>query len=158
MNERGATILGARTFETQLDDGRWLQISERRTRMAATSRSAPTSPRSSRHEAQLVQGERRLMATIADLHAPPSRRCRRRRASLPNSRRNTPRKRPEAEEANQAKSEIPRQYLEPRAARPLNAIIGFFEIMEARLFGPLGVDRYDEYCRDIRESVGTSWK
>ena len=35
---------------------------------------------------------------------------------------------------------------------PLNAIIGFSEIMEKGMFGALGVDKYHEYCRDIRES------
>jgi two-component system cell cycle sensor histidine kinase PleC len=35
---------------------------------------------------------------------------------------------------------------------PLNAIIGFSEIMEAGMFGPLGADKYLEYCRDIRHS------
>jgi two-component system cell cycle sensor histidine kinase PleC len=35
---------------------------------------------------------------------------------------------------------------------PLNAIIGFSEIMESGMFGPLGAEKYTEYCRDIRES------
>jgi two-component system cell cycle sensor histidine kinase PleC len=35
---------------------------------------------------------------------------------------------------------------------PLNAIIGFSEIMESGMFGPLGAERYHEYCRDIRAS------
>jgi len=35
---------------------------------------------------------------------------------------------------------------------PLNAIIGFSEIMESGMFGPLGADKYDEYCRDIHTS------
>ena len=35
---------------------------------------------------------------------------------------------------------------------PLNAIIGFSEIMESGMFGPLGADKYREYCRDIHQS------
>src|SRR5947207_1819225 len=35
---------------------------------------------------------------------------------------------------------------------PLNAIIGFSEIMSAAMFGPLGSDKYREYCRDIHQS------
>jgi two-component system cell cycle sensor histidine kinase PleC len=35
---------------------------------------------------------------------------------------------------------------------PLNAIIGFSEIMESGMFGPLGAQKYHEYCSDIRES------
>jgi two-component system cell cycle sensor histidine kinase PleC len=35
---------------------------------------------------------------------------------------------------------------------PLNAIIGFSEIMESGMFGPLGAEKYNEYCSDIRSS------
>jgi two-component system cell cycle sensor histidine kinase PleC len=35
---------------------------------------------------------------------------------------------------------------------PLNAIIGFSEIMQSSMFGPLGTDKYGEYCRDIHQS------
>jgi two-component system cell cycle sensor histidine kinase PleC len=35
---------------------------------------------------------------------------------------------------------------------PLNAIIGFSEIMESEMFGPLGADKYREYCGDIHKS------
>src|SRR5260370_41913308 len=35
---------------------------------------------------------------------------------------------------------------------PINAIIGFSEIMESSMFGPLGSDKYGEYCRDIHQS------
>jgi two-component system cell cycle sensor histidine kinase PleC len=35
---------------------------------------------------------------------------------------------------------------------PLNAIIGFSEIMGAGMFGPLGQEKYREYCSDIHRS------
>jgi two-component system cell cycle sensor histidine kinase PleC len=35
---------------------------------------------------------------------------------------------------------------------PLNAIIGFSEIMETGMFGPLGAEKYREYCSDIHGS------
>jgi two-component system cell cycle sensor histidine kinase PleC len=35
---------------------------------------------------------------------------------------------------------------------PLNAIIGFSEIMESNMFGPLGAEKYHEYCKDIHGS------
>jgi PAS domain S-box-containing protein len=35
---------------------------------------------------------------------------------------------------------------------PLNAIIGFAEVIEGRLFGPLGAAKYDEYVADILRS------
>ena len=35
---------------------------------------------------------------------------------------------------------------------PLNAIIGFSEIMESGMFGPIGSEKYSEYCHDIHQS------
>ena len=56
-----------------------------------------------------------------------------------------------AEEANQAKSKFLAN-MSHELRTPLNAIIGFSEIMESSMFGPLGAEKYNEYCRDIRES------
>jgi signal transduction histidine kinase len=39
---------------------------------------------------------------------------------------------------------------EPRT--PLNAIIGFSEIIQNQIFGPVGSDRYLAYAKDIRDS------
>ena len=36
---------------------------------------------------------------------------------------------------------------------PLNAVIGFSEVMALEMFGPLGNERYQEYVRYIRESA-----
>ena len=35
---------------------------------------------------------------------------------------------------------------------PLNAVIGFSDVMQRELFGPLGHSRYQEYARHIRQS------
>ena len=150
VNERGSAILGARTFETQLDDGRWLQISERRTKDGGYVSVGTDITAIKRHEAQLVQGERRLMATIADLRA-SQQALRAQARELAELAEKYSAEKTRAEEANQAKSKFLAN-MSHELRTPLNAIIGFSEIMEARLFGPLGVDRYDEYCRDIRES------
>src|SRR4029453_4902789 len=34
---------------------------------------------------------------------------------------------------------------------PLNAVIGFSDVMDAELFGPVGHPRYREYARHIRD-------
>src|SRR5262249_56764194 len=56
-----------------------------------------------------------------------------------------------AEDANQAKSKFLAN-MSHELRTPLNAIIGFSEIMGSGMFGPLGADRYAEYCRDIHSS------
>jgi PAS domain S-box-containing protein len=57
-----------------------------------------------------------------------------------------------AEAASRAKTELLAN-MRHELRTPLNAIIGFSEIMQARLFGPLGSAKYDGYVADIRHSA-----
>src|SRR5205807_724546 len=57
----------ARTFEAQLEDGRWLHISERRTKDGGFVSVGTDITALKRHEEKLMDSERRLMATVADL-------------------------------------------------------------------------------------------
>ncbi|HZW72615.1 MAG TPA: PAS domain-containing protein, partial [Caldimonas sp.] len=60
---------GARTFEAQLEDGRWLHISERRTKDGGYVSVGTDITNIKLHEEKLIHSERRLMATVADLRA-----------------------------------------------------------------------------------------
>jgi two-component system cell cycle sensor histidine kinase PleC len=150
VNESGARTLGARTFEAQLEDGRWLQISERRTKDGGYVSVGTDITAIKRHEEKLIESERRLMATIADQRA-SQQALQTQARQLAELAEKYSAEKTRAEDASRAKSKFLAN-MSHELRTPLNAIIGFSEIMEARLFGPLGVDRYDEYCRDIRES------
>ena len=139
----GPSIPGARTFEAQLEDGRWLHISERRTKDGGYVSVGTDITALKTHEERLVDSEKRLMASVADLRA-----SQQRSAELAEK---YAEEKTRAEEANQAKSKFLAS-MSHELRTPLNAIIGFSEIMESGMFGPLGAEKYHEYCSDIRGS------
>ena len=140
----GASPLpGARTFEAQLEDGRWLHISERRTKDGGYVSVGTDITALKTHEEKLIDSEKRLMATVADLRA-----SQQRAEELAEK---YAAEKTRAEEANQAKSKFLAN-MSHELRTPLNAIIGFSEIMESGMFGPLGAEKYQEYCRDIHGS------
>ena len=63
----GVEPRGARTFEAQLDDGRWMHISERRTKDGGYVSVGTDITKIKQHEQKLIEGEKRQIATIADL-------------------------------------------------------------------------------------------
>ncbi len=141
---------GARTFEAQLDDGRWLHISERRTKDGGYVSVGTDITTIKLHETRLMESEQRLIATVADLRT--SQQALESQAHvLADLAEKYSEEKTRAEEANQAKSRFLAN-MSHELRTPLNAIIGFSEIMEAGMFGPLGAAKYDEYCRDIRRS------
>ncbi|HZQ13484.1 MAG TPA: ATP-binding protein [Pseudolabrys sp.] len=139
----GPSIPGARTFEAQLEDGRWLHISERRTKDGGYVSVGTDITALKRHEEKLIESEKRLMTTVSDLRI-----SQQRSAELAEK---YAAEKTRAEEANQAKSKFLAN-MSHELRTPLNAIIGFSEIMESNMFGPLGSEKYHEYCSDIRSS------
>jgi two-component system cell cycle sensor histidine kinase PleC len=141
---------GARTFEAQLDNGRWMHISERRTKDGGYVSVGTDITKIKQHEQRLVEGEKRRIATINDLrHSQQA--LERQTGALADLAEKYAEEKTRAEEANQAKSKFLAN-MSHELRTPLNAIIGFSEIMESAMFGPLGAEKYTEYSRDIRES------
>ena len=142
--------VGERTYEARLMDGRWLQINERRTKDGGYVSVGTDISALKRHEEQLMESERRLMATVADL-----RRSRQtlevQAAQLADLAEKYLEQKAEAESANRAKSEFLAN-MSHELRTPLNAIIGFSELMEHQTFGALGNERYVDYCTHIRQS------
>ena len=141
---------GARTFEVELTDGRWLQVSERRTKDGGYVSVGTDITGLKRHQENLVASERELIATVKDLKR--SRRTLELQAQqLADLAERHLDQKAQAEIANQAKSEFLAN-MSHELRTPLNAIMGFADLMESEVYGALGDRRYAGYCRDIRES------
>jgi two-component system cell cycle sensor histidine kinase PleC len=143
-------VPGARTFEAQLDDGRWLHISERRTKDGGYVSVGTDITTLKLHEEKLMDSEQRLIKTVADLRS-SQQTLERQTEELADLAEKYSDEKNRAEDANQAKSEFLAN-MSHELRTPLNAIIGFSEIMESGMFGPLGAKKYREYCRDIHQS------
>ena len=149
VNEDGQPQ-GARTFEAQLTDGRWMHISERRTKDGGYVSVGTDITKIKQHEQKLIEGEKRRIATINDLrHSQQALELQ--TDELADLAEKYAEEKTRAEEANQAKSKFLAN-ISHELRTPLNAIIGFSEIMELAMFGPLGAAKYTEYPRDIRAS------
>ncbi|WP_147046889.1 PAS domain-containing sensor histidine kinase [Methylobacterium gnaphalii] len=140
----------ARTLEVELTDGRWLQVSERRTKDGGYVSVGTDITGLKRQQEKLVVSERELLATVKDLK-------RSRRAleiqthQLAELAEQHLDQKAKAEIANQAKSEFLAN-MSHELRTPLNAIMGFADLMENEVYGRLGDARYVGYCQDIQES------
>jgi two-component system cell cycle sensor histidine kinase PleC len=150
LSAEGRAVPGARTFEAQLEDGRWLQISERRTKDGGFVSVGTNITELKRHEERLLDSEKRLKATVVDLRT-SQQALERQTEQLAYLAERYAEQKDRAEEANQAKSAFLAN-MSHELRTPLNAIIGFSEMMESGMFGPLGDAKYLEYCRDISDS------
>jgi two-component system cell cycle sensor histidine kinase PleC len=129
--------------EVELNDGRWLQISERRTAEGGLVLTAADITAIKQQEEARRKNEEDLQAAVTDLEAS--------QAQLSELARKYEAEKVRAEGANKAKSEFLAN-MSHELRTPLNAVNGFSEIMVGELFGPLGDPRYKEYAQDILNS------
>lgn len=141
---------GARSYEAQLQDGRWLLISERHTRDGGYVSVGTDITARKLQEERLIENERQLRITIADLGA--SREAFRQQAvQISELADRYLEQKAAAISANRAKAEFLAN-MNHEIRTPLNHIIGFAEIIETEIYGPVGSPRYTEYAGDIRKS------
>jgi two-component system, cell cycle sensor histidine kinase PleC len=126
--------------EVEMADGRWLQVSERRTAEGGLVMTAADITRIKRQEEARRLNEEALQHAVERLEES--------RRELSELAQKYQLEKHRAENANSAKSEFLAN-MSHELRTPLNAINGFSEIMATEMFGQLGDRRYKEYANDI---------
>ncbi|MEH6718954.1 MAG: ATP-binding protein [Aurantimonas endophytica] len=141
---------GERASEALLPDGRWLLMSERRTTDGGFVSIGTDVTQLKLHQARLSDSERRLIAVIEDLST-ARRDAERKAGQLTELNTSFAAEKERAETASRAKTTFLAN-MSHELRTPLNAILGFSEIMRDGTFGPIGCQKYTEYCEDIHQS------
>jgi len=129
--------------EAELNNGRWIQISESRTQEGGRVVTGVDITAVKLQEEMSRKNEEQLQAMVEKLEQ-----SRQQQTVLA---RKYEMAKIRAEAANHAKSEFLAN-MSHELRTPLNAINGFSEIMASEMFGPLGHARYKEYSGDILSS------
>jgi two-component system cell cycle sensor histidine kinase PleC len=137
-------------WEIRLPGGRWLQISERRTKSGGHVNVGTDITPIKAQESALTNNKSALEKTVRDLEASRLKLQHQARQLVDLAEKYASEK-TRAESANRSKSEFLAN-MSHELRTPLNAIIGFSEIMETAMFGPLGSPKYKEYAHDIHAS------
>jgi len=137
-------------YETELEDGRWIAISERRTRTSDYVSMATEITTLKRNERRLSQSERDLRTSVEELQSARAK-LESQTSQLVELADKYAAEKARAEEASKAKSEFLAN-ISHELRTPLNAIIGFSEVMTEQVFGPIGHEKYSDYAKDIHES------
>ncbi len=130
-------------FEAELNDGRWIHISESRTLEGGRVLTGTDITAVKIQEELSRKNEEQLQAMVEKLEQ-----SRQQQTVLA---RKYEMAKIRAEAANHSKSEFLAN-MSHELRTPLNAINGFSEIMAGEMFGPLGHARYKEYAGDILNS------
>jgi len=127
-------------FEAELNNGRWIQVSESRTAEGGHVVTGADITAVKVQEEKSRENEETLQGLVEKLeHSRQQQTVLARKYEIAKIR---------AEAANHAKSEFLAN-MSHELRTPLNAINGFSEIMSSEMFGPLGHPRYKEYANDI---------
>ena len=129
--------------ELEMHDGRWLQISERRTAEGGLVMTAADVTAIKLQDETRRLSEEQLREAVGKLEHS--------QVQLAELARKYEAEKIRAEGANKAKSEFLAN-MSHELRTPLNAINGFSEIMVGEMFGVLGDKRYKEYAQDILSS------
>lgn len=144
------TAPGECAFEVLLDDGRWLQINERRTKDGGLVSVGTDITAIKTHEENLMESERRLMATVTDLRQ-SRQKLELQAQQLVELAEKYSHEKQKAQDANRIKSEFLAN-MSHELRTPLNAIIGFSDVMIHGYVGDCMSPKYQEYCSDIHSS------